>query len=389
MASSLPHEGEIHIYLKTGTNPDVQIQSSRPLQVSRLMLGKSPAEVSAIIPLLYNVCASAQSRASLLALQTTLQQPLDPAQEKARELLVTLENAREYLIRIFRDWPELFNETVNLNLLPDILGLLPQASASLFSNGKAFTWQNNLTINAQALDDILNRLSTIIEQQVFGIPPAKWLEIDSTFDLMEWAEQTDTLAARSILHINQLDWSAIGQSSVQALPRMDSEQLIEKLTMGSVERFIQSPRWAGKVCETSTYTRQQGHALVKSLTKDYGNGLLPRWIARLVELASIPAQLKDLTRAMSATEPTSEMYFPGLAQVETARGRLVHYAQVENQKITEYRILAPTEWNFHRQGLIKLALLDVLQQAPQSLNQAIRCVINIIDPCVGYQLKIN
>ncbi len=67
----------------------------------------------------------------------------------------------------------------------------------------------------------------------------------------------------------------------------------------------------------------------------------------------------------------------------------MHYAQVENKVISDYRIMAPTEWNFHPQGLIKQSLLDVLQRNPSSLEQALRCVINVIDPCVGYQLELD
>ena len=387
--SSLPDEGAIRIGLETGSEPEVHVHSSRPLEVSRLMLGKSPVEVSEIIPLLYNVCASAQSRASLLAMQTALNQPLDAHKEVARDWLVMMENAREFLIRIFRDWPVLFEENIQVDLLPDIIQLLPEAAANLFTNAIGFSWHSELVINSPGIENSIQQLDRLIEEQVLGLPSADWLSLDSIPALMNWAQNTNTLAARSILYIDRKNWSAIGQSSVTALPEMNAAQLIKKLSHATSQGFITQPSWQGKVRETSAFTRQQHHPLIEPFIDEYGNGLMSRWIARLVELASIPDQLRTLSQLL---EKPTQPVFPdasGLAQVETARGRLVHYAQVENKVISDYRIMAPTEWNFHPQGLIKQSLLDVLQRNPSSLEQALRCVINVIDPCVGYQLELD
>ena len=385
----LPDEGLLSIKLKTGTEPSIHIQSSRPLQVSRLMLGKTCTEVSEIIPLLYNVCATAQSRASLLAMQTATDQPLVSSMENARDFLVLMENAREYLIRIFRDWPTLFDESIQFDLIPDIINLLPNAAKNLFQGALGFTWHSELAINRAELDIELHRLDQLIEQHVFGLPAEKWLSLDSTPALLSWAQQTDTLAARSILQIDRRNWSSIGQSPVSALPRLNSRQLIEKLSDSQSERFIATPSWSDQVRETSTFTRQQHHPLVRLFSETYANGLMTRWIARLVELASIPAQLRALFESLDRPAQPVLHDHPGLAEVETARGRLAHYVRLENQVISDYRILAPTEWNFHPQGLIQHALLDALQRNPPAMEQALRCVINVIDPCVGYRLELD
>ncbi len=40
----------------------------------------------------------------------------------------------------------------------------------------------------------------------------------------------------------------------------------------------------------------------------------------------------------------------GIGLAETARGLLLHRVQVERGLVTDYRIVAPTEWNFHPGG---------------------------------------
>lgn len=70
----------------------------------------------------------------------------------------------------------------------------------------------------------------------------------------------------------------------------------------------------------------------------------------------------------------------GPGTVETARGRLVHLARVENDVIKEYKILAPTEWNFHPEGVVSKALVGL------NAEEA-RVVVEAIDPCVDFELR--
>ncbi|WP_319381231.1 hypothetical protein, partial [Thiomicrorhabdus sp.] len=50
--------------------------------------------------------------------------------------------------------------------------------------------------------------------------------------------------------------------------------------------------------------------------------------------------------------------------VETARGRLYHLAHVESGKVTDYAICAPTEWNFHPDGVAKQLLNELRSRFP-------------------------
>ena len=79
----------------------------------------------------------------------------------------------------------------------------------------------------------------------------------------------------------------------------------------------------------------------------------------------------------------------GLAQVQAARGLLVHRVQIDAGRVTGYRILAPTEWNFHPRGVVATGLADIVANtAPDQLEPLARLFIAAVDPCVDYDLQL-
>jgi len=112
-------EGQLNIdlYPQHSNGTRVELSSSRPLNATKLFIGKTPEQVLSIIPLLFSICGVAQSRAALRAIEQNLNIDSNPKIETARDMLVLVENAKEHLFRLFIDWPQLFNlKTDNNNL---------------------------------------------------------------------------------------------------------------------------------------------------------------------------------------------------------------------------------------------------------------------------------
>jgi coenzyme F420-reducing hydrogenase alpha subunit len=61
--------------------------------------------------------------------------------------------------------------------------------------------------------------------------------------------------------------------------------------------------------------------------------------------------------------------------------------ELERGRIARYRILAPTEWNFHPQGVVAESL-GALQGNSNEIEQQARMLVDAIDPCVGYDLEV-
>ncbi len=66
-----------------------------------------------------------------------------------------------------------------------------------------------------------------------------------------------------------------------------------------------------------------------------------------------------------------------------ARGLLLHWVALEpDGSVADYRVLAPTEWNFHPGG----ALARTLAALPADAGDAARTLAAAFDPCVACTL---
>ena len=77
----------------------------------------------------------------------------------------------------------------------------------------------------------------------------------------------------------------------------------------------------------------------------------------------------------------------GVAMVETSRGLLTHVVQLHNNRVINYRIIAPTEWNFHSQGALAQALLSLVPSAQLKAQAMLVC--QAFDPCVAFKVEVQ
>ena len=372
-------EGELNIHIAD----EVLVTSSRPVSASRVLIGKSPQQALETIPLLFSICGVAQARTAMLAMQCEL----NTAEEIAREILLKIEIAREHLMRIILDYPKLFNLQLPKTPLAEISQLNQSWKEALFKQGVAFNLDSALDFNEENCLFLLTRLEEVIQKQVFHGSTAQWLDIYSLNLLENWARNCDSVAAISLQKIDQQGWYDQGISNCLPLPELSAFELAKKFDGTNPDAFIAQPSWDGKYCESTVLSRQTASALINELLKQFSNGLISRWVARLVELAQIPSQIKLLLEKLSCDDNDSvKNENHEIAQVEAARGRLIHRVKIENNLIVNYQILAPTEWNFHPQGLIKQVLSNL---KTTKLEPLAHIMINAIDPCVGYRLRLN
>lgn len=389
--SAIEGQISINLYPEKVLHERVEITSSRPVHASKILIGKTPEQALALIPLLFNICGVAQSRVSLSAIQQALQLDQPAALETARDILVLSENAKEHLLRVFLDWPTLFGLKNKNHQLPYLSQLVATFKAALFEQSAAFTLDSTLNNDFTQAEHAINELETYLHEHVFCLPTEQWLAINNTDDLRQWAATADSVAASAVNNICQQGWSSQGPSSCQPLPLLDASSLLEHMNASDAAQFIAQPTWQGHCHETTALSRQMQQPIIHVLHQEFDNSLITRWTARLVEIALIPQQMQQLldnikNKHSGATQNTAQL---GVAQVEAARGRLIHRVSIKNGLISNYQILAPTEWNFHPQGLISQSLLHIDAKDKQELDQLTRLMINAIDPCVGYQLSIH
>ncbi len=374
-------EGALMIGLAppTGRARRVVIASTRPVHASRLFRGKGVAETLKLVPMLFSICGTAQACAAVRACEQAIGMAPVQGTERVRGGLVRLESVREHLWRILLDWPAFLGESPQQGGVAEVVALQREIRQALCGDGDPFQSGAVFGNDSELLDEHAQRLAALPGKAVFAIPAGEWLDIDSEAGLAAWAAAGKTVAARLVAQVMNQGWNGFGRSEVGALPPLESGPLHRAMLADS---FVEQPQWEGSCYETTCLTRSDS-ALLQSLRGCYGNGLLVRLVARLTELGQLSTGLLSEERDFESAPAEAGA---GIGRATAARGELLHRATVKGDTIVDYRIVAPTEWNFHPQGVVAASLATL--QGDDIEPQA-RLLINAIDPCVAYELRIG
>ncbi|MGB2816487.1 MAG: nickel-dependent hydrogenase large subunit, partial [Burkholderiaceae bacterium] len=113
------------------------------------------------------------------------------------------------------------------------------------------------------------------------------------------------------------------------------------------------------------------------------------FVARLVELAVLTRDLRARSGGRIAPVRGHSLGSGvGVGLAETARGLLLHRVQVQRGLVTDYRIVAPTEWNFHPGGPFAQGLKGRRAADGVQLEREARTVVQSLDPCVACRVEI-
>ncbi len=156
-----------------------------------------------------------------------------------------------------------------------------------------------------------------------------------------------------------------------------------------------APRWAGQVVETGALARQlvAGQPLVCEAVALHGCSVLTRVLARALELAQV---LPLMERWLQAIQPGEAFCVPaplpdagrGMGLTEAARGSLGHWVVLQQGRIANYQIVAPTSWNFAPRdaagvpGALEQALVGAPVRAGEDTPVAVQHVVRSFDPCM-------
>lgn len=351
----------------------VRLRSTRLLTAARLFRGMPVDEVLALLPRLFSVCATAQSCAAVRACEQALGRTAPAATEAVRDELLAVESLREHLWRIVLDWPRHLGETPGRREIGRMLELQRTHRHRLCGDDDPFA--TAARIDSRDSGQSWREMARLLADAVFGLAADRWLQIDRPAALAEWAGRGETVAARLLQRVTGQEWQGLGHCQVPVL-EAPPERLAAR--MGD-DAFIAAPTWRDGCRETGALGRNDS-PLLRRLRAAHGNGLLPRLVARLTELAWLVCQRRPPPLASSRGRDWGA--------APAARGLLLHRVRLEAGRIADYRILAPTEWNFHPRGVAVQALAAVSGE-PERMRAQAALLLDAIDPCVGYDLVID
>lgn len=371
-----------------------QIRSSRRMDVARLFIGKSADELLSLLPRLYAICGLAHCHAAALATDFYRGQP---ERKVWGDALVLTELAREHCLHILTRWQGTDPQRAIAEHLRPWLAETRKLEAM---KPKMEPYMGPREDGALAqIKQVATSLRKLLEEAILGDRLESLLALDSKESFARWLDQklgqTGALVRGHFDGLAQAlspeaEAGAIAAHFLPVLGAEDAERLRTLLLSVQGEAFAAQPTWLGECCETGPLQRQVSHPLMQAHQRDGQFGLTARHLARLVDLARIPARLDALADVHAyddASQQPGQQPCEGVGQVETARGLLLHAAQLQGDRIVAYRILAPTEWNFHPQGAAAQSLASL---APHGdLDALAKLIIEALDPCVAYRLTLD
>jgi hypothetical protein len=357
-AVDLAGELKVSVEVHDGRVQGVRIDSTRPQLAGRLLAGKAAEEAVATVPQLFSICGKSQHIAAELALAAArgAAGPVDAVRTRRIEA----EMAHEYLWRALIDWSRAVGGTTDATVL---------AAAR----------------SALAHDD-RDLLRAIVERDVLGGEAREWYEHEHVPAFEIWIARGATPSARFLGQV-QRDGPRHGACQVPLLPHFDADDTAARIVaaLDADADFERRPTLDGRPAETGAIARLAWQPLVAAMSDAFGRSTLVRFAARISELARLACG--DAAPApLAGSLPLGPGR--GLGWAETARGLLLHQIDLDGDRVARYRIVAPTEWNFHPQGPLAAALLGVHELGEADLRKRAEWLLQSLDPCVAYALDI-
>ncbi|RQO73125.1 hypothetical protein DBR44_09390 [Aquitalea sp. FJL05] len=325
----------IRILLSQNKDKEQAVSVSWPrLEAERVFIGQSAAQAVHTTPLLFALCARAQTLAAQLVLQQAAGLPVSVSPEQRSS--ITLEAVRETLRKLLLDWAQAFDGR-------------PADAAWMARWRAARDWP---------------ALRALAEDFVYGEDCRHWLQRGEA-DWQEWLQQGATAPARWLQLLNQ------PLPACPLLPALDAAALASHLA-----DWLRpgGPVWQGQPQEVGALARE-----APQLPGLLAAGLLPqaRLLARLLQLA------RWLDGALLQSSVAS-LADGALALVETARGPLLHLAALDaSGRISRYRVVPPTLWHAHPEGVLRVSLGFLADATAAEWQRQ----ISLIDPCVPYSVS--
>jgi coenzyme F420-reducing hydrogenase alpha subunit len=385
LSSSLEGRIDIRLTRKGEAVTDVEIRSSRPQLAQRLMAGRGPEEAADLAGLIFSLCGKAQRVAAQAACEAALGLSPDPDVLRQREHQVLVERAQEHAWHLLLDWPEQAGRG------PDMPGLLALRQAAESLRFSAYESGVPLAGAGAEAAQFAAALEGLLQAKLLGESPTSWLGRDlAGFDA--WRRDRATLVAKLFADLGE--GPDLGLSRAPLLPPLASLDSVfaTRLARQVLDdaAYCAAPLWNDEPAETGAVARMSNHPSLAGWIAQRGRGAGARLLARLLELAELPQRLAAASAPSDGPLVVRSWTLGenvGMAGVETSRGLLFHVVRLRDGRVVDYRILAPTEWNFHPAGPLAQALAGL--DAGPGLEARARLVSQSLDPCVSYGVELS
>jgi hypothetical protein len=318
----------LKVFASQGRVARVEIDSPR-IDPSAVFIGRTPEEATVLASRLFSLCPVAQSIGARAA--TGL------PSENNETLALLCERLGEMLRASLLDWPGEAAPGEEISALREALPLLRQIAKIPSPD------------HAAALHALFARLGLGAAEGLFARQTAEAVNDDAMLNLP--ARQADTLASEDDAAVVEAMWADRAFSRAPALP--------------------------GRVIETGIAARRGATG-----------GLASRLAARECEMIETGVAIQLMLKGGPAPEGLVARG-AGFAAVESARGRLYHACRLDGSgRIADYRMVAPTEWNFHARGPFARTLTGAEIGCGEAAKRRVERLAFVFDPCIRAEAEV-
>ena len=379
MTTALSHlAGSLRV--ASGAPLPLALQSSRQDWAPRLARGQAVSALPGLMASLFNLCSHAHRLCSQLAIEAASPGLLPAPQQVAQRLRT--ETAQEHIRRIGLDWPRL-------------LATEPGPAATAWADAAHAALQRcPLLLPAATLPaDPWPATLTWLQDELLQMPPHIWQRAWNACGAdwqNDWSRRHSGWLPSLLRAARAADSAAPLDSATALRAHADADgQRILCAALALQPGFALHPLWHGASAHTGSWTRLNDRSADLPLTPW---ALLGSRIADLISLCQPDESDQSgagwLSFGSLRTGPRQ-----GMAWVEMARGLLVHQVEIDQPagdapaRVAACRVLAPTEWNFHPQGVVAqtIAALDGGQPA-EDAERRVRLLMAAFDPCVPFDV---
>ncbi|RDE19815.1 hypothetical protein DV711_13155 [Motiliproteus coralliicola] len=350
----------------------LKVDLQRPQLAQRLLAGVEPSQALSRVEQVFVVCRQSQRAAAMEALGL----PRDP---RLLQQKVLLESIEQLLWRLSIDLPHSLALGAGMEPFAVIRRYISQqlAAESLDAHGDELI---------QTLEGFFASLS--------GVSCSEFLAFDRA-QFESWLEIYNGLVPLCLRQVARVSIAPApegrGHGPVGLLPKQPVETLglDQQLADPDIgEKFCQQPSLDQQPRETGPLAYMQSWPLIKQLQQASASPLLLRYAAKLLYLASLIS--RDALLQPQGICGSVALDEGRLGWVNSVRGLLLHWVKLDasETEIAEYRICAPTEWNFHPQGQFSRLASQVGIDHPQR-KLALEQIALALDPCVPFEVRIQ
>lgn len=368
----------------------VTVRSARQPGLCRLLEGKPAAEAVGLVPLLFSVCGRAQAVAAAEAAEAASGRAGRAGVRRLRELMVAAECAHEHLWRLILDLPALLGEPVDQQGFIGMRRRFEDVRRRAVAHAPWWEEQGDLR-DLTAWRVLAWDLAGFLRKEVLVMEPERFAALAGLAQLQAWLDAGEGLGARLLARVWDLD---LGRSSVPLLAWLEARELVDGMApaMDTSADYAAAPTCRDAPAETGALARLKDEALIATALAGRGNTVGVRLLARLVELARLAGRLQELSHGEAARpwlQAAALGEGGGISAVETARGVLMHRVELKGGRVARYRIVAPTEWNFHPAGAYVQGLAGHGAGSEEEVLRAAALLAHALDPCVAHEVKVD